>query len=101
MASLSGESASVSITSGDMTYSPCSQDVFDGFFSNNLDWMSSTKKNSVLIHTYISAILVVLSILYIFLFSDLTTRLRYLFKATYKPSGEIYGTDFSNVPGDM
>ena len=101
MAPLIGESAFVSITSGDVTYSPCSQDVFDRFFSDDLDWMSSTKKRSVLIHTCISAILVTFSILHIFLFSDLTARLRYIFKTTYKPSGEIYGTDFSNVPGDM
>ena len=93
--------ASFPITSADTSYSPCSQDVFDRVYSNNFDWMSGVKRKSVQIHACISGSLIILSFLYMFFFSELTRRMRSLFKASYEPSGEIYGTNFSMVPGDI
>ena len=92
---------SIPITSTDTSYSPCSQDVFDRVFSDNFDWMSGVKRNSLQIHAYISGLLIIFSLLYMFFFSELTRRMRSLFKASYEPSGEIYGTNFSMVPGDI
>lgn len=63
-------------------------------------WMSDGQETITRLHAWTSAIIIGVAIFYVLFFSELRGRVVSIFKSTYEPSGSIYGTDLSDVPGD-
>mmetsp|Transcript_4202 Transcript_4202/g.11628 ORF Transcript_4202/g.11628 Transcript_4202/m.11628 type:complete len:306 (-) Transcript_4202:263-1180(-) len=98
---------SVSVAQDDAAYEPCNQDFLGRYifpalpqFEND-SWMLQGQKDIVSLHAWTSVVVIGITLLYTFFKSEVSTYIASYFVPTYEPSGEIYGTDFSDVPGDI
>ena len=103
------ESVTVDVTSGDDAYYMCDQDFLNfpinfpplPIFQGDDHWMTEGQEKILKLHCWTSVAVIGIAIVYIFFLSELAEKIKSIFVGTYEPSGVLYGTDFSDVPGEV
>lgn len=106
---LDDETVSFKISSDDNVYYACDQDLLNfpiqfpplPIFQGSDHWMTESQEAIVRLHCWTSIGIIGVAVVYVFFLSSLAERIQSIFTGTYEPSGEIDGTDFSDVPGEI
>lgn len=95
------------VENDDLAYDPCNQDFLGQYIFPALPqfesdrWMLQGQMDIVTLHAWTSVVVIGITVIYTLFKSEVTAGIAGYFVPTYEPSGEIYGTDFSDVPGEI